>query len=146
MMGTVHDNRFYRETPERIGMCEMISRRRKLLGKSLQQLADASGLSKQQIHALETGKSSNPSVSTLIVVAASLGMSAHALFRAAVIGLDQELSTTEAICPPVPSSPDSTAQCGVCGAIWDGVGGCQSCLREPIKRFRAGQKRKYPGT
>lgn len=109
-----------------------IAGRRAFLGLSLQDLANASGLSKQHVHELETGKSTNPSVSTLISIGASLGVSAHTLFRAAVNGLEEDASGSRVrVYAAAPRAQDqasdatpSIAQCLICGSSWEGRGTC----------------------
>lgn len=63
---------------------QIIATRRKVMGQSLADVARRGGLSKPHVHQLETGVSVNPTVETLLSLAAALGVSADVLFRAAV--------------------------------------------------------------
>lgn len=62
----------------------MIKRLRTERGMSLQQLANAAGLSKAHVWDLERSASDNPSVEALAGLGAALGVSGVELFRAAV--------------------------------------------------------------
>ena len=52
-----------------------ISARRKYLGKSLQEVADAAGTSKSHVWELESGRAVNPTISMLLSLCGALSMS-----------------------------------------------------------------------
>ena len=58
------------------------------LGLSLRALAGGAGMSVSQVHNLETGKDTNPTLNTMINLSACLGVSVVVMVRAAIREID----------------------------------------------------------
>ena len=70
--------------PMTLALGPMVRARREALEMSLQDLADASGVSKPHIWTLEQESSTNPGVDTVVALARALGLDPVELFRSAV--------------------------------------------------------------
>lgn len=64
---------------------ECIRSHRERLGRSLRIVAHEAGTSKAHLWNMETGRSGNPSISTLLGLACALEINPHELFAAAVL-------------------------------------------------------------
>ena len=83
--------------PEGVGtLAEEIARARAASRLSLREAADRGGITKPHIHAMETGRSCNPTVGMLAGLSASLGVPFHRLAEAALNSLKSN-STRKAL-------------------------------------------------
>jgi transcriptional regulator with XRE-family HTH domain len=69
---------------------DLLRERRTVLRLSLQQVADRAGTTKPHLWEMETGRSANPAVTTLVGLASALGLQPDALFRAAIVSTQRE--------------------------------------------------------
>ena len=67
-----------------MALANIIKQRRSELGLSLQQVGDRAGISKTQVWELEDGRSKNPTLETIVSIAAALQVSAPELVRRAI--------------------------------------------------------------
>jgi len=65
-------------------LAELLKQRRQQSGMSLQDVADATGITKTHVHSIETGRSANIGLLSAIRLAAALGVTLKVLAEAAV--------------------------------------------------------------